>query len=238
MSTESPNVYNRGPLSDAADGYTQSAVLLMNNGAFYDIVPPQDALLVNPLGRGIRQIDITEITKQADGTSSATVNTWVDWIEAESGHIGSDVPEATSLAFDTSIIQEYGAIVQAELLAVDMSVLEVTLKDVIVAAMSTAYLAGRADQIADMLGTNDKRFVRLKDLLPLMNNASNPFVSEPFGQFASEPKLVLEEFRSLQGTLEDRKDELKVDYHRQQDSPYERPEFVRPLTVSIENPVN
>ena len=234
MSVESPKVFERGPLADAATGYAKAALDMMNNGSFYDTLPPLDEPIgINPYGRGIECVDFSEPTVASDGMKETSAVTWVDWIEVSP--VGLHNETAAGVAFDTTELFDTGGAVQAELLAVDIEDFTVTLREVLLMAMSTAYMAGRADQIADMLGTNQKRFVRHRDLSLLIQNASDPLVANVFSSFTEDSKTVIDQLKGLIAVLHYRKDELRVDYKRETE-PYVMPDFVQPLRVLFNDP--
>lgn len=179
MSREKPEVFERGPFANTLDAFVDFAVAMMDNGTFYDVVVRDGTIEVDERGRDVIEFESSPEEKEV----FIPISLQHQLADIETIDDFNGKPAATKIDFSTTI---WGAVpkdVSGELLVVDVEDLVVTLRGVLTTAMSTAYIAGRLDASADDKGTNQRRFVRARQLGSVINFASDPLAELPFQDF-------------------------------------------------------
>ncbi len=223
----SQRVFNEGPFAQAAKTAQQAAFDLMENDSLFDVEinPEPSDISVNPYGRGgFATIHETSETNTDDeGREIIAVTVEVSPPE----YVPADIVDAIDYDVEVDLRRFYdesaSATTKLELLAVDERSLESNILFILQCVLATGYMAGRRDQILDMFGSNDQRFVKAEDLGPVLDIASDPTNAEYgiFTQFSADRNRTIEALKSLRGILKDQKDSQpdlaigEIDYEQQ-----------------------
>ena len=205
-----PKVFVEGKFATTIECAKLAATQLFDNGVFFDFTssPEIEDIEVNPDGRGgYGNIVIEEEVEDSEDSNITEVSVvftsnapqYVQAKRLDYAQTGKD------FEVEVGCSEEEALTVQLELFAVDETVLDGDLEFILRGVLAAGYMAGRRDQISDMFGSNETRFVKAEDLMGVVERASSSTHPEYgfFSKFSGNPAKTIVALKSLRGVLKD-----------------------------------